>query len=323
MNLNNSVSLIQSTMQLGNISFCDSVGHNIKSDDFKLRIMSNLENLVKFRVIQKHFQEYNVRLNPMLNSNPHCVSLKSNGNPYLLYFTQAQGVNQCIFIDKKIQHGYCSPRMILSHFGFSQKVFDNTLLEGEMVKTNSGKWVFVINDMLSQSNHHLNNVSLIQRLRLIDSMLANDYSPDCMDVCAFQIKKYFQYGQFDDMNALKSRLDYPSRGIVFKPLFLKFKEVLINFDESLIIRAVKSELAATSFDVAENQFLIRKTTFPDVYNIFRSATAESTETACIRDLKISKMMIEVFKDCNSVDFVKFECTFSERFGKWIPVNPVK
>ena len=310
-------------MQLGNISFCDGIAHNIKGDDFKCKIMDQLETLVKFKVIQKHFQEYSPSINAMLNSNPHCISLKSNGNPYLLYFTRTDCVNQCIFIDKKIQNGYCSPRMILSHFSFADIVFENTLLEGEMVKTNRGSWIFLINDMLSQSNHHLNNVSLIKRLQLIDMMLNRDYSPDCIDVCSFQIKRYFKYDDHLCLDRLRSTLDYPSRGIMFKPLFLKFKEVLINFDESLIVRAPKSESATSSLNVKDNQFLVRKTAFPDVYNMYRSATTECTASACIQDMKTSKMMIETFKDCNVIDFVKFECRFSDRFQKWIPISVVR
>ena len=136
-------------MMLGEISFAGKTGYNIKSDDVKQRLLDDLEGLTGFKVIQKHHERFHDNLIHKLSGNPHMVCLKSNGNPYLLYLTKINFVNQCVFIDKKIQQGYFYPRMIMSRFRFDDRLFEGgTLIDGEMVKANNGAWIFLVGDIL-------------------------------------------------------------------------------------------------------------------------------------------------------------------------------
>ena len=43
-------------MQTGYISFCDSIGFNIKSDKIKKQILNNITNLSNIKIIQKSFR---------------------------------------------------------------------------------------------------------------------------------------------------------------------------------------------------------------------------------------------------------------------------
>ena len=90
-------------MQIGYISFCDSTAFNIKSNKVKQKILDNINNLSNIKIIQRHFETFNKNHFKKLNDIPHLVSLKSNGNPYLLFLTKYNFVNLSIFIDKKIQ----------------------------------------------------------------------------------------------------------------------------------------------------------------------------------------------------------------------------
>ena len=134
-------------MQIGYISFCDKTAFNIKTQYVKEQILKDIYNISQIKIIQKHFEILKEHHFKKLNDNPHLISLKSNGNPYLLYLTKYNFVNTCIFIDKKVQAGYFLPRMIISRFNFPDELFDNTLLEGEMIKDNNKKWIFLINDL--------------------------------------------------------------------------------------------------------------------------------------------------------------------------------
>ena len=148
-----------------------------------------------------------------LSDNPHLISLKSNGNPYLLYLTKYNFVNTCIFIDKKVQSGYFLPRMIISRFNFPDELFDNTLLEGEMIKDNNKKWIFLINDIYIHKNYSLQNKNILKRLEIINNIFV-DFKNDPDDVCLFQINKYFKYDKFNHLvNDYKNSLNYTCRGI--------------------------------------------------------------------------------------------------------------
>lgn len=229
-------------MHTGIISFCDRIGYNIKCADTKELILHHLEQAYHIRIIQKHWFNFDESQLPFLKKIPHLSSIRSNGNPYYLYFTRYEGVNQVMYIDKKIQPGYQKPRIILSRGCFHDSLFDNTLLEGEMVKDKHQNWLFLINDMLIYQGHSLTEKLLPDRLALVYQILQEKYQPDPhMDVCQFQVKKYVPATQEGVHFLLEwtEKLPYTSRGIYFYPLSLRYKPKLLNFDTTLIKSVVR------------------------------------------------------------------------------------
>jgi len=226
-------------MQTGYISFCGSIAFNIKTEQVKKNILQNIEQLSNIKIIQRHFDVLNKNHFKKLNDNPHLISLKTNGNPYLLFLTKYNFINQSIFIDKKIQSGYFLPRMIMSHFEFDDSLYENTLLDGEMVKDNDNKWIFMINDIYIYKNQSLQNINIFKRLNYINDIFSN-FSNSFDSICNFQLKKYFKYTELKYMvEEYKKTLNYTCRGIYFKPLYFKFKNILYNFDDSLICQVNK------------------------------------------------------------------------------------
>ncbi len=229
---------------LGEISFAGKVGYNIKFDDVKQRLLDDLHDHFGFKVIQKHHEKYHDGIINKLTSNPHLVCLRSNGNPYLLYLTKINFVQQCVFVDKKIQQGYFYPRMIMSRFRFDDRLFENggTLLDGEMIRTNEGKWLFMFGDMIAYQGSHLSNTNLVKRMNMLYNMLRHQFISEECDICTFQVKKYVTYSEISSLiTDFMPQLPYTSRGLYFKPLFLKFKDILYNFDDSLIVKVMRKK----------------------------------------------------------------------------------
>lgn len=223
-------------MQVSEISFCGRIAYNIKTDETKTKILEELQQLYKCKIIQRHYDKYSQSIHlSKLNTNPHMVCVRTNGNPYLLYMTRLNFVNQCVFIDKKVQSGYFLPRVLLSKFHFDDELFDGTLFDGEMVKDNSGHWIYLIHDIIACKGHYFENVNLIKRINAVYDCLNNNYVYDDTDVCRFQVKRYFSYTDVPTLlQDFIPNLNYTCRGIYFKPLFLKFKDILFNFDDSLV-----------------------------------------------------------------------------------------
>lgn len=239
-------------MQTGYISFCDSIAFNIKSDKIKKKILDDINSISSIKIIQKHFDVLNKNHFKKLNDIPHLVSLKTNGNPYLLYLTKYNFTNLSIFIDKKIQPGYFLPRMIITYFQFNEELYNNTLFEGEMIKDKDGNWIFIINDLYIHKNKLLINHNILNRIEMIDNILNKQFNND-NNICSFNIKKYFKYGDLKYViEEFSKKLNYTSRGIYFTPLYFKFKNILYNFDDSLInsVKKVKYQ--------KNNEFLLMK-----------------------------------------------------------------
>jgi hypothetical protein len=222
-------------MLIGEISFCEQIGFNIKTDETKKYILDRIHSRYGLKIITKHFEKYEDYMLENLQKRPHLLCVRTNGNPYFLYLTKLNFVNYCIFIDKKIQQGYSYPRMIICHFRFDESLFRDTILDGEMAKTNSGRWSFYFNDIVVHNGNHLTEMNLVKRLNLLYEMLEKSFVPTINDICIFNVKKYFKYIEGSQiLDTHLTNVDYSCRGIYLKPLFLKFRDILINFDDNLI-----------------------------------------------------------------------------------------
>lgn len=345
-------------VHIGEISFCDNTAYNIKSDDTKKYILEKFENVYNLKIITKHYDKYEQdasdKLFSNLNKNPHLLCVRSNGNPYFLYLTNLNFVNYCIFIDKKIQQGYYYPRMIITHFHFDDTLFTDTVFDGEMIKMNGEKWVFMINDLIVYKGQHLKELNLVKRLNTLYTSLKKEFYPDFMDISRIQVKKYFTYDEIDKLrDHIDNKISYSCRGIYFRPLFLRFRDILINFDDSLIKKvernkykhtnnfllkddindntsnSSKSETDLPSLDIINdnveitncNKFLVRKTNIPDVYEIapVDNPDTDKIQNLCIPTMKISKYMRELFIKKNMIDRIEMTLEFSDKFKKWIPI----
>lgn len=225
-------------MQFGEISFCQNLGYNLKDDNHKKNILDDLEKKFGFKVIQKHHDKFDVN-SPLtikrVTSVPHLISTKTNGNPYMLFLTRHNNTNQCIFIDKKIQHGYFTPRMIMVKLWFKDNLFQNTLFDGEMVRDKNNNWMFVINDIIAKENTPLYQLKLVHRINILYDTLKNAYYDDESACCCMSVKKYFTYDEIPNiLNEFIPKLNYTCRGLYFKPIYSNFRDLLLNFDESLI-----------------------------------------------------------------------------------------
>tara|TARA_B110000093_G_scaffold141882_1_gene152794 strand:+ start:220 stop:1257 length:1038 start_codon:yes stop_codon:yes gene_type:complete len=342
-------------MQIGYISFCDKTAFNIKTQSVKEQILKDIYDITEIKIIQKHFEILKEHHFKKLNDNPHLVSLKSNGNPYLLYLTKYNFVNTCIFIDKKVQAGYFLPRMIMSRFNFPDELFENTLLEGEMIKDNNKKWIFLINDIYIHQNQSLQNKNILKRIEFLNNIFL-DFKNDPDDVCLFQINKYFKYDQFNHLiNDYKKSLNYTCRGIYFKPIFYKFKNILHNFDDSLVCKVQKIKYQKGNEFISDNKcnpiidnnkkinnpiqtleistkisdiikkFYIENTDLPDVYNLYNCDNDTKSYTtlydiAYIPNIKCSNFIRELFYNKSINSKIKVECIFINKFNKWKPVK---
>lgn len=358
-------------MMIGEISFCDQVGFNIKTDETKRYILEKLQQKYGLKIITKHFERYEERMLESFQKRPHLLCVRSNGNPYYLCLIRLNFVNYCIFIDKKIQQGYSYPRMIISHFRFEDKLFDDTVMDGEMVKMNDGSWSFLLNDLVVLRGVHLVDHNIVKRINMLYDVLANAFVPDTNDISRIGVKRFFKYDEgLDIINKHINEVQYSCRGIYFKPLFLKFRDILINFNDELVKKVERtkykhkksfimhedtnklndedkdkdSDTMSVSSDTSskassstsdkkmplhtndtsdvstQRQYHTRKTSLPDVYEIF-DTNMISMGFASVPSLKISKFLRETFKNKNIVDSVILSYTYSEKHKKWIPLLP--
>jgi hypothetical protein len=333
-------------MHVGEISFCNRIGYNIKSDEFKKTVLDRIADY-GCRVIQKHHEKFTSA--DVLNANPHLMTLRTNGNPYYLFLTTYNGVNQCIFIDKKVQQGYVYPRMVIVKFWMDDALFQGggTLFSGEMVNGDGpdqglggGAWTFLIHDVFGDSGADTSSVNLVRRINRCYEILSKLWCRDGrQDVCDIRVKRYFHYHEHAEMTEWMRWLPYSCRGVYFKPLYTRFKDILFNFDDTLVKKVAKvatynnkqfvtreeqealALAAAAAVEEAPTRAVmqVQKTSQPDIYQVF-SADGADAGIAMVNNMRVSKMLRERFEKATPVDKVKFISVFNARFGKWEPVE---
>ena len=346
-------------MQTGTISFCDRNSLNIKSNDTKKYFNDKLLNY-GIKVLQKHFERFNTEISiSKLKSNPYLVSLKSNGNPYLLFLTKFNGNDITLMIDKKIQQGYFLPRMIIDRLCFKHELFKDTLFDGEMIKCGD-HWTYAINDIYVHEGRKLESYNCMKRLQLVHSILENGYFPLPFQKYSIQVKKYFKLSELEKAMQFKESLPYTTRGLIFKPMFIRFRDILHNFDDSLIdntkrvkyseanrfiedinidintipadkpvVNSVDGKCTANliqrqadDITTDEQVFKVERTEKPDVYRLYTTENKPAGH-ACVRTLKTSKLLRSAFKDTNLTDKLAFRCKYTSDFAnKWIPIHKV-
>jgi hypothetical protein len=333
-------------MHVGEISFCDKVAYNIKSDETKKCILDYLDRKYGVKIVHKHFEKFCMeRSINILNQNPHMICVRSNGNPYFLYLMKYNLAQYCIFIDKKIQQGYYLPRMIIVQLMFDECLFDDTIFEGEMIKNNNGSWSYVVNDMMVCKGSRLHDFNHPRRMNMIYDVLQTHFQPEEYDPFTISVKTYFKYNELDKLfNDHIPVLPYTCRGVYFKPLYLKFKDILLNFDDTLVKKVEKVKYTDTSkpfvllndildatssirpsspplkvtqteLSSGKKTFGVRKTSTPDVYELYDGQGLQGI--ACVPSFSISKKMRELTKDLNMVDKIDLPFEFSSKFNKWI------
>jgi hypothetical protein len=341
----------------GIISFSNRIALNIKSNEHKDDILSDLSTLYKIKILQRHHHNLdNTNVNVVTTN--HLMNLRSNGNRYYLYFTLYNDIETMYYIDKKIHPGYQRPRIIFGRGLFDKKLFKNTLLDGEMVKCKDNTWTFLINDIVCYEGKYLNNKTLPDRLNIIYNMLETQYTPDStIDVCNYKVKCYFNMYKesIAELHKLSNSLNYTCRGIYIWPYDLKYKPKLYNFDETNVIDVVRKTKDITEFKTIENQniqidncniidtipeiepdrkntevsvatgdkvLFLMKTLEPDIYDIYETENVndKSIGIALVQTMNDSKILRTAFRDKNAMTVLKFVCTYNDKFKKWRAVR---
>ena len=220
-------------MHIGQVPFGRSVGYTLKSPADKAQILNELQ-VYGISLSDKQFDKFSAPNSARaIKTKPHLLCVRTQGCPYYLYLTTSFGVSHCIFVERRFQNNSdVPPKMILTKLWFDVKLFSGTVFEGELVRQNDNRWVFILTDILVKQQDILHNLNLVKRINLLYDILNTDFTSDALDPCRLQIKRYFLYDQLRELQEFISTLPYNVTGIIFKSLYLKFRDVVFEIPMS-------------------------------------------------------------------------------------------
>ena len=173
------------------------------------QVNKNLTNIGRFKVEGKYYSFLNKKNLNSLKNYTFFVLLKSFGKNYVLFLTNIDEKNYCIFINKK------NNVMNIVNINFENELFKGTLLDGEIVKNNENKYIFLVNDLPYYKGNSLITKNFDERNKILEKVLIDDYKLD--NELYISKKKYFKFKEINDLVDNYSKvLSYRCSGLLFK-----------------------------------------------------------------------------------------------------------
>lgn len=299
----------------------------IVSEDIKNDIRSRLTTHLELKLNEKKFDIFHFNDLEKLR-NFSLFTLSTTGNKFWLFLTTYNDRKYCVLLNPK------KDQMYLVRYRFDNSLFSDTVMEGEAVKNNVGdKWYFLISDISVYKGIKVKNTSFSQRLDILRIIMEKEYKPDEALNPMILINK-----TYCDTNYLKHFLEVQIKYIPFKVSGIYFKtddsynnDLLYLLDETenksqtkqnkVNYKSANKEKQKEVKDEIDNKdgksiLWLRKTDFPDVYEVFKQQNKDKVGFASIPDLKTSKYMNETL---SKTDGFYYECVWDEGFDKWRPI----
>ena len=337
-------------IKMMDLSFCSDAAHNVVNSEAKEFIINRLKKKYEVEITKKHAYVLNSKSIYFLEKTQHIISIKSSGTNYYLYFTNINNVNYCFYIDRKIKSGYTYPRIISVKYAFSENVFEDTLLDGELVRdiNDNDSWIFLITDILIHKGKKL-DCNIINRFNTLYGMLTHDYTKNHdLDICPLIVKKLFLYKEYDELiTKFIPCLPYKTNGLYFNSLNTKHANQLYlfknsnnrnnsnksynknnvisggtNYNSSSFNTGVDNSSSTISNSSSNIILEIKKTEKSDIYNLYCKNRDEEYNLgiACIQNLRTSKLIRKLFDSNEDEHIIYMNCKYNEKFKKYEPVS---
>jgi hypothetical protein len=209
-----------------------------------------------------------------ISNHEHYLATYSNGNPYLLWFTNIDNKNCAIFIDRKLKTGYSYPKIHLVQYEFDDIVFKNEFIfTGELVRDVNREWQYLISDLIVYEGENIiKTQNILSRFNLIYQVLDNHYTPNIkIESCPLYVKKLWQYAEFDKLvNEFIPSLSYICKGIVFYTMNSQFSSYAW-------IMPRESQISVDNAKVADIKFYEKYPHYKEIGALIPNTTSDNND----------------------------------------------
>jgi len=332
---------------------------SLVSFDYKQKIIDHLYKNVDLSKYRYNMLN-NIQRLKYLQDNEHFVSPNYKGYNYFLIMLTLDNKNFCVLIDKKKlsyhknQLDMKTLQVIQIFMKASNDFFtgDGSIMYGKLSQQNNS-YVFIIQDCYYLQGKSLLNLVMDKKMEHLDTIIKTHFNKkgDNSYCNNFELKlnKIYSYAELEDLilNILpKSTVE--NHGIIFYPkisgittIFLDQKaNDIINNNNKIEFNSNNNneKLEQKSYHIIHNfvdflksrtysyeinknnnkQFWLSKTSIADVYDISNEETSDKLGIALIPNLKISHLCENNINERP----VRFNCTYSNKYKKWIPIEIV-
>lgn len=195
---------------MSNNLFC---GKNtiILSSSIRNEIKKKLNSIGTFNLTSKYYSFLSKKNVNNLRDNIFSVSLRSFGKAFILFTINVNNKNYCVFINKKNEF------MNVIQLKFHKDLYLGTLFDGEIVKNENDKWIFLINDIAYYKGENLITEKFPKRQNILNNIFKTEFENIKNDNFLLSRKQFFEYKFIQDLvDTYMNKLNYKCSGLYFK-----------------------------------------------------------------------------------------------------------
>jgi hypothetical protein len=220
-------------------------------------------------------------------------------------------------------------------------MYNGTIFDGKLINNNNS-YIFIIQDCYYLMGKKIIDMDMKIKLLHLDNIFTLHLKNTTTNF-TFKLNKLYIYNELEKLIDNLSNLLYTNNGLIFFPkksginvLHLENKIEKNDNKNCKIIEQNNNIIEQKSYNIINNFvdflknrkysyeinginkiLLLKKTLISDVYDIYDDNI--KIGIALIPNLKISHMCNELLVD---EKLVKFNCIYSNKFKKWIPIAPI-
>ena len=335
-------------MNCHKISYCNSNGFLLKNDRSKFDIINNIKNRLGYDFLNPIVKSYSDRLLPVIKKNKLLCTYITTGKNVYMFLTKIYNENICLIIELDINSNNKYPKIISVPCNFSDELFkNNTLFYGEVYRDFKKKWFFLIEDIQIYKNRPYKN-NIYNKLKLINSILKNNYKYLSISPFIVKIKKYFPLG---DISQNIDNLNLNLKGVKFvglhnpicfyfvtnfynknKNTLLQLPKINHNLDsaKNIIIedyindREIDLEIIESLLSYKEKEYYLelRKSKIYSIYNLYAAKNKELSKIGIARTDSI-EMSVSLLKILSNLDAIIVKVKLDKDFKKFTVLEIVK
>jgi hypothetical protein len=275
-----------------------------------------------------------------LQDDVHYVSPNFKGYNYLLILLTIDEKHYCVAIDrKKLSYHKQMIDMKTIHIiqlhqmKTSESIFRGTVFDGKLIQHNN-QYIFLIQDCFYLMGSKMLDMEMMQKMKHIDNILKTHFQKN--NYFDFKLNRLYTYEELEDMIDGLPKLSFGTNGIIFYPpksgitilhIEKKTEKVEINSNNEKIeqksyniiidfVDFLKSRNYSYESGSKMKRMWLTRTMIPDVYDISEKDDGIKLGIAMIPNLKTSHMCDTLIQDKPML----FNCVYSNKFKKWIPLN---
>jgi hypothetical protein len=143
----------------------------------------------------------------ILKRNDYVVCEKTDGIRHALLAVMYEDKKMCVIVDR-------SQEMYLLPINLPRPMFQGTVMDGELVKTETG-WQFMVYDCLLVSNVHVGHLDLLKRIETVSGPVSGIMKM-AKDPLKVKVKTFWPLSNFSEF--MEQKFPYETDGIVLTPV---------------------------------------------------------------------------------------------------------